>query len=136
MQLIVGGQIWQLYLVVSRGNILFIWEQPNLQELHRIRSAGIKLTVLNSRSGTHNLNLPGFNNGLISHAVFVLELPRKRDRNDFHVIVRVRAKAHARGNFIVVQHTQHTKVHFLRIVIIRKAETVEALEPTVVGGTS
>ena len=94
------------------------------------------LTVLNARSSAHDLNLARFYNGLIAHAVLVLKLPRKRDGNDFHVIVGVRAETHARSDFVVVQDTQHTKVHFLWIVIIRKAETMEAFEPAVVGGTS
>src|SRR5690606_6042909 len=58
------------------------------------------------------------------------------DRDDLHVVVRVRAEALARGDDVVVHHAQHTEVHAGGIVPIGEAEAEVGLQPAVVGGAA
>jgi hypothetical protein len=53
--------------------------------------------------------------------------------DDFHVAVRVHAKAHLRRDAVLVDDAQGAKVGVGRIVVIGEAEGVAGLEPAVVG---
>ena len=53
--------------------------------------------------------------------------------DDFHVAVRMRAEAHAGHDEVVVDDAQAAVTHPLRIVIVREAEGVIAVQPAVVG---
>jgi hypothetical protein len=66
-------------------------------------------------------------------AVLMLQRARQRNANDFHVIVRVGAKAHARGHGVVVEHAQHPKLNPLRVGVAPEAESVVGVEPAVAG---
>ena len=57
------------------------------------------------------------------------ELAFHHHGDDFHALVRVHAKALARGNRVVIDHPQWTKAHPIGVVVVRKAEAVPAIEP-------
>ena len=57
-------------------------------------------------------------------AVVVAQLARQGDRDDLHVVVRVRAETFPARHRVVVQHAQRTEMNPLRVVVIRKAECV------------
>ena len=53
--------------------------------------------------------------------------------DDLHIAMRMHAKATTAANRIVVDHTQRTKAHLRRIIIIGKRKRVVLVEPAVVG---
>ena len=57
------------------------------------------------------------------------ELALHHHGDDFHALVRVHAKALARGNRVVIDHTQRAEAHPIGVVVVRKAEAVPAIEP-------
>ena len=58
-------------LLVAWLHISVFWKQPNLKQLSLLVSIGVKLTMLNTRSSTHHLNIARFYRSRIAHAVFV-----------------------------------------------------------------
>src|SRR3989441_5124515 len=65
----------------------------------------------------------------------------EHDRDDFHVAMRVRRKARARGDEVLIQHAEQAELDVCRIVIAVEREAVPRIEPAVVrvaalGGSS
>jgi hypothetical protein len=58
---------------------------------------------------------------------------RKGDSHDLHILMGVSHESLARGDLVVVEHTQGSEIHAIRAEIVRKTESVMALEPAVVG---
>src|SRR2546430_2746546 len=76
-------------------------------------------------TGVQTCALPILRHGALEH-----------DRDDFHVAVRVRRKARARGDEVLVQHAERAELDVCRIVIAVERETVPRIEPAVVGVAS
>src|SRR5690554_2486500 len=123
-------------LIVTRLYILSVWKQPNLKELHRFIMVFIVFAVCNTNTCAHHLHVTVFNHCHIAHAVFVFQVTFKGNGNYFHIVMRVTSKAHTGSDKVVVKHTQHSKVHSFRVVIVCKTESVSTLKPAVVCNTT
>jgi hypothetical protein len=66
----------------------------------------------------------------------VREFARKHIADDFHVAMGMRSEAGARLDAILVDDAQRAELDELRIAIIGERETVERLQPAVIGETS
>jgi hypothetical protein len=89
--------------------------------------------MLNTGSGTHDLDIALLNHGFVTHTVTVFEIAAQRNGNDFHVVVRVGAKAHAGCHRIIVEHTKGAEMNTGRFIITPKAEGMIAVQPAVIG---
>ena len=83
---------------------------------------GVEFTVLNTRARTHHLYISKSDGLGIVHAVFMRQVAFQWNGNDFHIVVRMCAKAHSTGNNVVIQYTQYAKLNTIGIIIPRKAE--------------
>jgi hypothetical protein len=63
----------------------------------------------------------------------MLQIALERDGNDFHIVMGMGPKPHARGDAIVIQYPQGTELHPFGIVVVCKTKTVVALKPPMVG---
>ena len=98
-----------------------------MQEFHLPVGQVVEFAVDDSRAGRHHLYFARPQHFAVAHAVFVAQLARQGDRDDLHVVVRVRAETFPARHRVVVQHAQRTEMNPLRVVVIRKAECVERL---------
>ena len=89
--------------------------------------------MLHARPRTHDLNLAGLYLCMITHAVAVLDGALQHVTEDFHVAVTMRREAFAGRDDVLVDDTQGTETHVLRIVILPEAERMPGLEPAMVG---
>ena len=53
--------------------------------------------------------------------------------DNFHIVVRMHAKAAAGRHAVVVNHAQAAEMHMLRIVVVRERKGEVRIEPAVVG---
>ena len=60
--------------------------------------------VLNTQSGTHNLNIPGFDNTLTTGTVFVFKCTGKWNGNNLHIVMWMRRKRSSAGNEVIIQY--------------------------------
>src|SRR5690606_13973468 len=93
-------------LVVTRFNIHFIGNDPNLKKFHKFILVQVVLTVLDSGTGAHYLNLAFTDNGSGSHGVFMFQISFQWNRNNLHNAVRVRTEAHSRGYLVIIQNSE------------------------------
>jgi len=56
--------------------------------------------------------------------------PFQWDRNDFHIVMRMHAESGSWLHQVVIQNTQGSKMDFVRMVPVAKAEGVVAVEPS------
>ena len=120
-------------LVVARGHVLFVRENPDLKKFHRTILIFIVFAVIDPGACTHYLHIPVPDNRDIAHAVLVFEISFQRNGDDLHVVVGMRSEAHSTCYSVVIQNTQSAKLNPLRIVIIGKTKGMPAVEPSVVG---
>ena len=88
--------------------------------------------MLHTRTCRHNLHVRRFDDLRVAHAIFVFEVAFYADTHDFHIVVWVRAEAHAARDNIVVQHAQSPKIHAFWVVITSETERKIRVEPTVI----
>src|SRR5690606_27342446 len=72
---------------------------------------------------------------LVAHAVLVGDRALADIGDDFHVRMRMRRKAGARLDGVVVPHPQRAPVDARRIVVLGEGEMMPGVEPAVVGST-
>jgi hypothetical protein len=106
---------------------------PDLQERGPLGLRGIELAVRDATACTHELDLTGFEHAAIAHAVFVLQRTPQDVAKDFHVRVRMRGKACASSDDVLIDHTQAAEAHVRRIIVIGEGEGVVAIQPAVIG---
>ena len=119
-------------LVVARGHVAPVGEQPDLQEAGGPVVVAVLLAVRDACARAHHLDVAMADHLGVAHAVLVLQVALQGNGDDLHVVVRVRAETHARRHGIVVEHAQHAEVHALGVVVVREAEGVARVEPAVV----
>ena len=69
----------------------------------------------------------------MTHRIAVLQRALENVADDFHVLVRMGAEAHAGHDEVVVDDPQRAKTEPLRVVIVRETERVVAVQPAVFG---
>ena len=92
----------------------------------------IKFAMPYARSGAHNLNLAMFYYRSISHAIFVFQRSFERYGYDFHIGMGMCPKAHARSYNVIVEYSEYSKAHALRVIIISKTKAVMRVEPAMI----
>ena len=80
-------------------------------------------------AGAHALHLARAQHFAVTHGVLMGELAFHHHGDDFHALVRVHPKALARGDRVVIDHTQRAEAHPIGVVVVRKAEAVPAIKP-------
>lgn len=109
---------------------------PDLQEVQRLGVGWIEFRVRDSSAGAHELDLAGFQLTAISHTVFVRDGSGNNVAENFHFPMRMIGETGARCDDVLVDHTQAAEAHVGGIVVIREAEGVIAIQPTVIGVTA
>src|SRR5690606_659227 len=64
----------QRNLIISGSDVPFIRKHPYLKQFYFFILVLIEFAVINSRSGTHHLNVSMTDNSRIAHTVFVLQI--------------------------------------------------------------
>ena len=123
-------------LLITRCDIALIRQHPNLQKLHRLIGITIHFAVNNPRTRRHDLNLATSNHTTVPHAVAMRQIAFQRNADDFHIAVRMLAKATTAHNAVVIDHAQRAKTHAIGVVVMTKTKSVVAFEPAMIGITS
>src|SRR5215470_1923023 len=97
--------------------------------MDRFGTRWIEFAVPNARAGGHTLNIARTNDGTGAQTVFVFQGAANDVADDFHVAVWMRAEAAARGDTVVVNHSQGAEAHLTRIVVIAEGKRVVTVEP-------
>src|SRR5437667_11057152 len=114
----------KLLLLISRLDAAPLGENPNLEQMGRIRLGGIRLTVANPGARAHTLSITGTNYRTISHAVLMFESAFQQISDDLHVAMRMRGKTMAGLHPIFVDDSKVAESHVVRIVILIERKTV------------
>jgi DNA-binding transcriptional LysR family regulator len=101
--------------------------------MHRFVTGRIELAVEHAGTRGHVLDIARFDHPSIAHRVPMFQLAAQNVSNDFHVPMRMRVETHARHDEVVVDHPQRAVTHPIRIIVVREAESVIAVEPTMFG---
>ena len=83
---------------------MLLWQNPNLEKMHGLRFGRVELAMPDAAAGRHALQIAGPNNRAGADAVFMLERALDNLRYDLHVAVRVRGKATAASDAVVIDH--------------------------------
>ena len=122
----------QCDLIISWCYLLLIGYYPDLQELDLFIGMRILLTMKYACSGAHHLDIALFYHSNVAHAVLMTQIAFQRNRDDFHIVVRMLPKSHSAGNRVVIQYAQSSEMHPVRIIIMSKAECMVGIQPTVI----
>jgi hypothetical protein len=89
--------------------------------------------VADAGAGGHHLHVAGLGPALVAETILVRDRTFANVGDDLHVRVRVRRKAGARRDHVVIPHAQRAPIDARRIVIIGKGKMVLGIEPAVIG---
>ena len=99
--------------------------------MHRLILRRIEFAVLHSGAGGHVLHLARADHTPVAHRVLVLQRAAEDVSDNLHVPMRMRSETHPRHDEIIVDDAQAAEADPLRVVIIREAESVIGVEPSV-----
>src|SRR5581483_9392182 len=116
-------------LLIARWQALPIRNEPDLQEVQRLRFRRVELAMENTRAGTHALHVPRANYRAIAEAVLMLELSREHVREDVHVSVAMTRKAGAGNDAVLIDDPKAPKTHVCRVAVIGEGKCVAAVQP-------
>jgi len=119
-------------LIVTGFYIFLIREDPYLKKFLKPVFILVVFAVCNARTRAHYLHIPGFDNRYVAHVVFVFQFAFERNGNDFHIVVGMCSESHTCFHTVIIQYPQRAKIHPFRVVVIREAECVPAVEPAVI----
>ncbi len=91
-------------LVISRANIHLVWNYPNLQKFYKLIFVFVVFAVHYTGSGAHDLNFSFSDHRRSSHGIFMFKIAFQRNRNNFHIAVRMRSETHSGSDLIVIQN--------------------------------
>src|SRR5438876_11341912 len=117
----------KLLLLISRLDAAPLGENPNLEQMGRIRLGGIRLTVANPGARAHTLSITGTNYRTISHAVLMFESAFQQISDDLHVAMRMRGKTMSGLHPIFVDDSKGAESHVAGIVILIEGEAVASV---------
>ena len=116
-------------LEVARREAAAVGEEPDLQQVNRLRLRRVELAVRDAGPRVHRLPLARVDHLAVAHAVAVLQLAGQHAGEDFHVAVRVRGEPAAGRDAVVVDHAQHAEVVVFWVFVVAEGERVAAVEP-------
>lgn len=119
LEIILNRILFDADLVVSWRNVGFIRDDPDLKKFYGLLCR-IFFTVHNSGSGRHHLDIAFFDDSGVAHIVAVTQLTFQRNRDNFHISVRMSAESHSALNKIVIQNSENAKMDPFLILIISK----------------
>ena len=131
-QFIMLVRIGKTLLIIPGSYIPLIGEYPDLEKFHGLIFILIFFGVLDTCTCTHYLYIALANHLFVAHIILVFEVATGRNRNDFHIIVRVGAKAHSPGHGIIIQYAQGTEMNTVRIMVSGKTECMITVQPAMV----
>ena len=105
------------FLIIARFQIPHLGQYPYLKKINNFRLGTVVLGMGYSCPWRHDLNFTGLDPLNVAHAVLMAQLTGERDRYYFHVLMGVCAETHAGLNHIVINYSQQTKSHALRIMV-------------------
>src|SRR5438445_13001578 len=117
----------KLLLLIARHDAAVLGQNPNLEQMGRIRLGGIRLTVANPGARAHTLSITGTNYRAVSHAVLVFERAFKQIGDDLHIAMRMRGKTMAGLHPIFVDDSKGAESHVAGIVILIEGEAVASV---------
>src|SRR3954453_16081485 len=97
--------------------------------MHSFTAGGINLTMSNPAAGCHRLHFARANFAISAGAVAVAQRAFDHPGNDLHVLMAVLAEAASRLDNVVVDHSQGSVSHILRIVVAAEGKRMAAVEP-------
>lgn len=124
---------WIPELLIRRFQVFDRRNDPDLQEVRGRRRRRVELAVDHAGARAHRLHFVRAEHVLLAHAVLVRKPALEHVGEDLHVAMAVRAEAFAGSHTIVVEHTQRTKPHVLRVVIPAERKRVIAVQPPQIG---
>src|SRR6185312_6845009 len=124
---------WKALLLIAGLQPILPRQQPDLQEMDRLRLRGIELAVADAGAGTHALHLARPDHRAGADAVLVLERALENIGDDLHVAMAMRVETGAGLDAILVDDAQRAEAHMARIVIVAERKTVPAGEPAETG---
>ena len=126
----------EVLLLIARRDAAHRWHDPDLQKVHRIVPRRVQFAVRHAGARAHSLHITRDNHRAGAHRILVRELSLEHVTQNFHVPVRVRAKAFRRRNAVLVDDPKHAKPHVPLIVIVREGEAVAGFQPAVIGAAA
>ena len=120
-------------LFVARSDACLIRFDPYLEKMRGFVLCVVEFTVPHASTRTHALHMAGRNALHVAHAVLVRQIAGQNITDDFHVTVRVCAKAGPRGNPVFIDHPEIAPGHVQRVVIPGEGKAVKRLQPAMVG---
>jgi len=117
---------------VSRRKAALAGLNPDLQKMQPMGAAGIELAMRHAAARAHELNLPRLEHTAIAQAVLVLQRTFQHIAKDFHIAMRMRAKALSGCNAVVIDDAQRPKTHLRWIVVVAEGKGVMGVQPAVV----
>lgn len=110
-------------------------QQPDLQKMRLLALGMVVLTVHHARA-RHALHFAGCDGLHIAHAVLMRECTVNDVADNFHVTVRVRAKACSGRDAVLIDDAQIAPAHMTGVVVASKRKAVKRGQPAVIGKTS
>ena len=95
---------------------------PDLEKMNLLLGRVIELTVTDTRSCRHVLDLAGTDDTSVAHGILVLQFAAEDIGDDLHVPVRMGAESHARRHTIIIDHAKVAKSHPPRIMVFAETE--------------
>src|SRR5437868_9164359 len=104
-------------LLVSRLNAILFRQDPDLQQVNRIRFGSVAFAVADAATGAHALPVAGTDDRASAEGILVLDGALEDVGDDLHVAMRVRREALAAGDAVLVDDAQGSKTHVVAVVI-------------------
>jgi len=109
---------------------------PDLKEVNLLLFVPVVFAVADASSSAGKLNVTTLQDLEVAHGIFVLQLAGDNVGEDLHFTVSVCAKAFAWVNPILIDDTERSERLEFRVPVVRERESVESLQPSVVGMSS
>src|SRR2546421_9501983 len=90
---------------------------------------GVEFAVAHPTAGAHVLQVSGFDNRAVPHAVLMLQFPFNNVAEDFRIAMRMGAKPLPGLDNVVIDDTQRTKTHLVGIEKFTEGEGMAAVQP-------
>ena len=132
-EVIFRGGCAEWFFGVAGRTSFFGGLDPDLVEVGVVLGGGVELAVSHAGAGTHVLEVSGFDDGAVAHAVLMLELALDDVGEDFHVGMGVLGEAAAGSDGVVVDDAEVAEAHVVGIEVVGKGKGEAGLEPAVVG---
>jgi len=132
-QLAALGFRGEMGLLVARGDVLGVREQPDLQEVHGFVGRVVELAVADPAACAHALHVTVAQHRAGAHRVLVFQRAAQHVGDDLHVAVAVGAETLAADHLVFVDHPQRAEAGVALVVVAGEGEGVLGVQPAMVG---